>query len=124
MGTICLRECAARTCLLFLIGLFVVPGSGVADEELDFGLEKREIERLTFEGNTAWSDDDLKSLLSIEGSPWYFPWRPDRYRLDGLEQGIQALRQRAQLARVVELQALLTAGLDRLDLGRDRAQRA
>jgi outer membrane protein insertion porin family len=117
MGIICLRECAARTCLVLLIGLFVVPGSGVADEELDFGLELREIERLTFEGNTAWSDTDLESLLSIRDSPWYSPWRPDRYRLDGLEQGIQAIR---RLYRTNGYREVVVQLLDPVDLGNGR----
>ena len=94
MGIQRLRLCAGSVCLLVLAVLVGVPGSVAADEELDFGLEQREIDRIEFEGNYAWSDDELRELLTLEGAPWYAPWRGDRYRLDALEQGIQAIRRR------------------------------
>jgi outer membrane protein insertion porin family len=85
---------AVLICLLLCAGAVGVPDACAADEELDFGLEVRELHVLDFIGNEAWTDKELTEVLALEGSPWYAPWRPDRYRLDWLEQGLDAIRRR------------------------------
>jgi hypothetical protein len=89
---------AVLICLLLCAGAVGVPDACAADEELDFGLEVRELHVLDFIGNEAWTDKELTEVLALEGSPWYAPWRPDRYRLDWLEQGLDAIR-RSRRAR-------------------------
>lgn len=97
-----------------ILGLVLALGIGpaglvrAADEELDFGLEARPIDRVQFEGNVARTDVELMQLLALSGAPWYAPWRPDHYRLDGLEQGIDAIRRsyRADGYRDVSVQLI------------------
>jgi outer membrane protein insertion porin family len=117
MGIHRLRHRVRLACLLVLVVGVVVPIVAGADEELEFGLERREIERIEFEGNAAWSDEELAELISLEGSPWYAPWRPDRYRLDHLEQGIQAIRRRYRSQGYREAEVRL---LDPVEVGRNR----
>lgn len=94
MGTLRNRQRAGILLLLLGAGVAANPAARAADEELDFGLESREVAAVQFEGNHAWSDDELHDLLSLQGAPWYAPWRPERYRLDTLEQGIEAIRRK------------------------------
>ena len=94
MGTFRIRMRAALICLLLGAGAVGMPDARAADEELDFGLEVRELHELEFVGNEAWTDKELREVITLQGSPWYAPWRPDRYRLDWLEQGLDAIRRR------------------------------
>lgn len=94
MGTLRTRPHARLFLLLVGVGVVAAPLARAADEELDYGLAAREVGRVTFEGNHAWTDEELTGVLALEGAPWYAPWRPDRYRLDTLEQGIDAIRRR------------------------------
>lgn len=51
--------------LLCLICFFVPPNVS-ADEELDFGLETHRLAQITIQGNSTFSEDRLKGLLSIQ----------------------------------------------------------
>jgi outer membrane protein insertion porin family len=117
MGIQRLRLRAGSICLLMLAVLVGVPEFAVADDELDFGLERRQIARIDFEGNVAWTDEELRALLTLEGSPWYAPWRADRYRLDELEQGIQSIRRRYRNDGYREVAVRL---LDPVEVGESR----
>jgi outer membrane protein insertion porin family len=94
MGIFRIRLCAGLVFLLLGAGVVCIPNSRAADEELDFGLEIRVLHGFEFVGNEAWTDEELLEVIALQNAPWYAPWRPDRYRLDWLEQGLDAIRRR------------------------------
>ena len=87
----------AWACRLLVQGLvaFAVLLSGAlagADDELDYGLDPRRLDRLEFEGVEFFDADRLRDLLGLIGPPWYAPFGDDRYLRDRVEQGVEAIR--------------------------------
>lgn len=87
----------AWACRLLVQGLVVfavlLPGAlAGADDELDYGLDPRRLERLGFEGVEFFDEGRLRGLLGLIGPPWYAPFGDDRYLRDRVEQGVEAIR--------------------------------
>lgn len=70
----------------------VLAGPAVADDELDYGLERRDLAEVEIEGNQSFPDSRLRELLVVESAPWYDLFGTDRYRPDQLRQGVDAIR--------------------------------
>lgn len=65
------RRC--RLALLLGLGLCLAAGRAAAVSELDFGLEQHQVHRIEIEGNRAFDDDALKSLLKIREPRRFHP---------------------------------------------------
>jgi len=50
-----------------------LPYTAGAVSELDYGLEQHLLHRIEIDGNTTFSDDDLKALLKIREPRWFHP---------------------------------------------------
>ncbi len=78
--------------LLFLVTVGVTAPAARADDELDYGLDERRLRQLEFVGVEFFDESRLRAQLGLIGAPWYWPFRDPRYRLDRLEQGVEAIR--------------------------------
>jgi outer membrane protein insertion porin family len=76
--------------------LIWVQGAGlppaIADEELDYGLDLRALDRIEIEGNRSFADEELLAFVLFDRAPWYDIFGRDRYRADQIRQSIGTLR--------------------------------
>jgi outer membrane protein insertion porin family len=66
--------------LVLLLTSWLIPIPALADEELDFGLETNRLARIELNGNTTFTDNDLKSVLRIQEPSWTRPLVTATYR--------------------------------------------
>src|SRR6056297_1512331 len=78
--------------LLFLVIVGAAGPAALADDELDYGLDERRLRELEFSGVEFFDEERLRAQLGLIGAPWYWPFRDPRYRLDRIEQGVEAIR--------------------------------
>lgn len=81
-----------RRAACILISLFLFAAGQSAADELDYGIEERQVGSIRFVGNDGFSDDTLRELLPFRQPRWYAPFSAARYRTDVLPQAARALR--------------------------------
>ena len=75
---------------LCLLG--VAPGAAIADEELDFGLQRTRLAGVEITGQTAFSARELKQVLRLRERDWRDPSGASSYRPELIDMQLRQLR--------------------------------
>lgn len=71
--------------------LALLAAAAVADDELDYGLQRQPLARIELAGNVTYSDGEIKEILTIQEPNWRHPLAVPRYRPDLIESQLRLI---------------------------------
>ena len=83
---------AVRRLLLALLLVGACGASRVAADELDYGLDERELVQVRIQGNESIENERIQAVLPFRTSAWYHFFRRHSFRLDELDLAERAVR--------------------------------
>jgi outer membrane protein insertion porin family len=84
--------CLGSLLLAWLLGSALFARPALADDELDFGLERTRLARLEITGHSTFSTRELKQVLRLRESDWRQPLSSASYRPELVDMQLRQLR--------------------------------